>query len=100
MFPFHLSYGQGNPFTYTPNSSELHKRNPKMDGILEKMCAFTRGLRTPRKEELTGPFSLPGIPDEGEFSEARNLIRNLQRMIAAESLSLAKETTKVSEEHS
>ena len=30
------------------------------------------------KEELVGPFNLPGIPEESKFSEANLIIGNLQ----------------------
>ena len=67
-----------------------------MAEVLDKPFMFTRGLKTARREELIGPFSLPGVPDEGEFREAWNVIRNLQWTTSAEPLSLAKEAAKVS----
>ena len=97
---FAFPIGLRNPFTYMSNGSELNKRNPKMDDILEKMCAFTRGLSVPWKEELTGPFSLPRILDEGEFNEALNLNGTLQWTTFAEPSSFAKEITKVTEDSS
>ena len=77
MLIFFFLIGLGNTFTYMANGAGLRKRNPKMAEILEKLYPFTRGLRTPQKEELIGPFSLPGIPKEGEFSEAWDVIGTL-----------------------
>ena len=89
--------GLGNLFTYMPNGAELCKRNPKMNEILEKPCSFTRGLRIPRKEELTGLFSLPGIPEEREFCEAWDVIGTLQHATSVEPPSFTKEAAKVPE---
>ena len=41
-----------------------------MAELLDKPCQLTRGLWKPRKEELMSPSGLPGILEEGEFSEA------------------------------
>ena len=67
--------------------------------MIEKPCLVTRGLRKPRAEELCGPFSLPGIPEEGEFAEAWDIIGDLHRPSSAEAPSFAKEAevTKTSE---
>ena len=62
-----------------------------MADLIEKPCTVVRGLRKPRKEELSGPFSLPVIPEEGEFVEAWDIIGDLQRPAAAEAASFAKE---------
>ena len=90
--------GLGNPLNYMSNDAELRKKDSKMVEVLDKPCAFTWGLRTPRREKLIGPFSLPRVPDEGKFSEAWNVIRNLQRTTSVEPPSFAKETTKFSED--
>ena len=49
------------------------------------------------REELTGPYNLPKIPEEGEFREAWDVIGALQRTISVENLSLAKDAAKVFE---
>ena len=46
---------------------------------------------------MTGPCGLLGILEEGEFSEAWDVIGTLQRTISAEPLSFAKEVIKASE---
>ena len=59
--------------------------------MIEKPCLVVRGLRKPRPEELCGPFSLPGIPEEGEFTEAWDIIGDLEQPLFAEAPSFAKE---------
>ncbi|KAL5549175.1 hypothetical protein UlMin_004406 [Ulmus minor] len=51
---------------------ELNKQFPKIAEVLGKPTSLTRGLRTFRMEEITGPFSLLEVPDEGEFKEIEN----------------------------
>ena len=89
--------GLGNPLKYMTNGPELRKKDPNMVDILDKPCVFTRGLRKPRKEELIGSSSLPGSPEEGEFSEAWDVIGALQQITSAEPPSVVKEATKSSE---
>ena len=57
-----------------PNDAKLQKKHPKMAETLGKPTTLTRGLRTPQKEKLADPFSLPRIPEEEEFSEARDVM--------------------------
>ena len=45
---------------------------------------------------MTCPFGLPGIPEEGEFSEAWDVIGALQWTSSTEPPSFAKEGTKAS----
>ena len=97
--PFAITYGLGRPISFSPLGAELKKRELKTAELIEKPCLLTRGLRKPRPEELCGPFSLPGIPEEGEFSEAWDIIGDLQQPSSAEAPSFAKEVevTKTSE---
>ena len=76
--PFSFPIGLGQPFSYIPNGAELRKKDPKLAETLQKPCTFTRGLRKPRKEELSDPFGLPGILEDGEFNEAWDVIMVLQ----------------------
>ena len=68
-----------------------------MAEILEKPCAFTRGLGTPWKEELTGTLDLLGILEEGEFYKAWDIIGTLQWATFVEPSSFDKEVVKVPE---
>ena len=81
----------GHPVSLSPLGADLRKRDPKAAELIEKPCLVTRGLRKPRAEELSGPFSLPGIPEEGEFVEAWDIIGDLRRPSSAEAPSFAKE---------
>ena len=81
----------GHPVSLSPFGADLRRRDPKAAELIEKPCLVTRGLRKPRAEELSGPFSLPGIPEEGEFSEAWDIIGDLRRPSSAEAPSFAKE---------
>ena len=60
------------------HSAELNRNFPKTVKLLQKPSSLTRGLRKPQKEELTGPFSLPGVLEKGEFGEAMDLIGDIQ----------------------
>ena len=80
------------------NSAELNRKFPQIVEHLKKPSNLTRGLRKPRKEEPTGPFSLLGLPEKGEFSEATYVIGDLQRSSSIEPPSFAKGITKPSNE--
>ena len=95
--PFASPLGLGNPLKYMTNGPELRKKDPNTADILDKPCVFTRGLRKPQKEELIRLNSFPGIPEEGEFSEAWDVIGALQQITSAEPPSFVKEGTKCSE---
>ena len=62
-----------------------------MADLIEKPCELVRGVRKPRKEEFSGPFGLLGIPEEGEFTEAWDIIGDLQWPSSVEAPSFAKE---------
>lgn len=74
--PFASLIGLGNPTYFIRNGTKLLKKFLKLFD-LGKSTTLTRELRVPWKEELTGPFDLPGVLDEGEFSEAMDLIGDL-----------------------
>lgn len=93
---FAVAFGLGDPITYILGGDEVLKRYPGLVD-LKRLPTLTRGLRTPRSSELTDPFSLPGIFDEGEFSEAANLIGDFQKPSDAEPLTFLKEAEKTSE---
>lgn len=80
----------GRPVSFAPLGAELRKKDPRLAELIEQPCTVTRGLRKPRKEEITGAFSLPGIPEEGEFTEAWDVIGDMQRPSSAEAPSFAK----------
>ena len=94
--PFVSPIGLGNPLAYMPNGAKLHKKHPKMAETLEKPTTLTQGFRTPRKEELTSPFSLLGILKEGNSTRLGDVIGTLQRPSFAKPPSFAKDTTKAS----
>ena len=81
--PFACPVDLGNPIPFMLNGVEFNKRFLKIVEVLRKPTSLTRGLRTPWKEEITSLFSLPGIPEEGEFSEAVDIIRDLQKTTSA-----------------
>ena len=81
-----------------PNSAELSRKFSKTVEYLKKPSNLTRGLKKPRKEELTGLFSLSGILEKGEFSEAAYIIGDLQKSSSIEPPSFVKGTTKPSDE--
>ena len=95
--PFASPIGLGNPLVYIPNGAELQKKHPKMAETFNKSTTLTLGLRIPRKEELMSSFSLLGIPDEGEFSEAWDVIGTLQCPSSIKPPSFAKDIAKTSE---
>ena len=75
--PFATPLGVRNPIPFMPHSAELNRKFPQIVELLKKPSTLTQGHRKPRKEELIGPFSLPRISKEGEFSEAVDLIGDL-----------------------
>ena len=95
--PFVSPLGLGNPLNYMTNGPGLRKKDPNMVDILDKPCVFTRGLRKPQKEELIRLNNFPGITEEGEFSEAWDVIGALQHITSAEPPSFVKEATKCSD---
>ena len=78
-----------------PNDPELRRKDPKMAELLDKPCQLTQGLRKPQKEELIGPSGLPGILEEGEFSEAWDVIGALQQMTSTKPPSFMNEASKI-----
>ena len=60
------------------NGVELSKRFPQVEETFHKITSLPRGLRKPLKEELIKPFSVLGIPEESEFSEASSISGKLQ----------------------
>ena len=76
------------------NGAKLMKRYLKLVELLSKPSSLDRGLRKPQKEELIGPFSLLGIPDEGKFSEVVVVIGDLQKTTSADPPSFEKSSAK------
>ena len=59
------------------DGEELRRKFLNLEESLRIISLLPRGLRKPTKEELHGPLSLSGIPDEAKLFEANSIIRDI-----------------------